>query len=225
MEQTSLAPLTKKDYLFSIASGLLIGLLMLPILKAAKPELYAKYAMIVLPFFLIGTPIGLFVAYLIGKKIKVVWQIGKFGVIGVLNTLVDLGSLALLTFLFRAYFHIDSTDTLFVLGASIVTVYSLYKASTFIIANVNSYFWNKYWTFEPNPEKKSHAQFIQFFAVSIIGFIINVLVASLVFKVIGAAAGFSVDQIGLLAGAAGSIVGLVWNFVGYKFIVFKEQSV
>jgi putative flippase GtrA len=224
MDQPSELKMTKKDYLFGIASGLLIGLLMLPILKAAKPELYAKFALIVLPFFLIGTPIGLFIANLIGRKIRVIWQIGKFGVIGILNTLVDLGSLALITFLFRAYFHIDSKDSLFMLGASVVTFYSLYKAITFIIANVNSYYWNKYWTFNPNPETKSHAQFIQFFAVSVIGFIINVLVASLVFKVIGAAAGLTTDQIGLLGGAAGSIVGLVWNFIGYKFIVFKEQT-
>lgn len=224
MEQTAELKMTKKDYLFGIASGLLIGLLVLPILKAAKPELYAKFALIVLPFFLIGTPLGLIVANLIGKKIRIVWQIGKFGVIGILNTLVDIGSLALITFLFRAYFQIDSKDSLFMLGATVVTVYSFYKAITFIIANVNSYYWNKYWTFQPNPEKKSHAQFIQFFAVSIIGFIINVLIASLIFKVIGATGGFSVDQTGLLAAAAGSIVGLVWNFIGYKFIVFKEQT-
>jgi len=224
METTPNPQLTMKDYYFGLASGLLIGLLMLPVLKAAKPELYAKYGIVVFLFFLIGTPIGLYITYLIGKKIKVIWQVGKFAVIGILNTLVDLGCLALITFLLRLYFHINSTDFLFALGTGMVTVYSLYKATTFIIANVNSYYWNKYWTFEPNPEKKSHAQFIQFFAVSIIGFIINVLVASLVFRVIGSAPGFSVDQMGLLGGAAGSIIGLVWNFIGYKFIVFKEQT-
>jgi len=55
--------------------------------------------------------------------------------------------------------------------------------------------------------------------VSIIGFIVNVVVASLVFKSV---AGFSAGQAGLLGAMVGSIAGLAWNFVGYKFIVFKK---
>jgi hypothetical protein len=31
----------------------------------------------------------------------------------------------------------------------------------------------------------------------------------------------SYDQWGLIGAGAGSIVGLAWNFVGYKFLVFK----
>lgn len=222
--QTENLSMTKKDYVFGIITGLLIGLLFLPTLKAAKPDLYAKFAILVVPFFLIGTPVGLVVANLISKKIRVIWQVAKFGVIGVLNTLVDIGSLALITFIFRAYFDINSTDAWLTLGATTVTVYSIYKATTFIIANVNSYYWNKFWTFTQTVEKKTHAQFLQFFAVSVIGFIINVLIASLIFKTLGTAGAFSTDQVGLLAAAAGSITGLVWNFIGYKFVVFKEQT-
>ena len=223
--QTETLVLSKKDYLFSIASGILIGLLMLPTLKAAKPSLYEQYSSFVLPFFIIGVPVGLYVAYIIGQKIRLIWQVGKFGVIGVLNTLVDIGSLALVTFLFRTYANIESKDVLLAVGASTITFYSAYKAGTFVIANVNSYFWNKYWTFNQNPDKKTQAQFFQFFAVSIIGFIINVLVATLIFKTLGTTSGLSLDQQGLLGAAAGSIVGLVWNFIGYKFIVFKEKTV
>ena len=212
--------MTKKDYILSIISGLLIGLLFLPVLKAVKPLLYAKFALIIVPFFLIATPIGLIVAFYIGKKISVIWQIGKFGVIGVLNTLVDWGVLALLTFLFKEYFQISSADLMFI-GLSF---YTLYKSISFIVANINSYYWNKYWTFASGVVTKTKVEYLQFFIVSIIGFIINVFVASFVFKSIHPVGGLNLDQWGIMGAAAGSIVGLAWNFIGYKFVVFKEDG-
>lgn len=210
----------KKDYIFGICAGLLIGLLTLPILKAIKPLLYARYALAVIPLFLVLTPLGLLTLYQISKKIAVVWQIGKFGVIGVLNTLVDWGVLALLTFLFRNYFQIESTNLIF----SGLTFYSLYKATSFIVANTNSYYWNKYWTFAAVVVKKTRAQFLQFFVVSLVGFLINVIIASYVFKSISPIGGLNLDQWGIIGAAIGSIAGLAWNFIGYKFIVFTPSS-
>ena len=219
MEVNSLT-LTRRDYFFSFAAGTLIGLLILPILKTAKPVVFESYALLVFFFFLIATPLGIIVANFIGRKIAAIWQIAKFGVIGVLNTLVDLGLLAAITFAFKQYFEINSSDL--VVTGFILTFYSLFKASSFIVANVNSYFWNKYWTFEANNSQKKPTEFIQFFVVSLIGLAINVLVASLFVK-LAPFGTINSDQIGLLGGAAGSISGLAWNFIGYKFIVFKKQ--
>ncbi|HRZ95418.1 MAG TPA: GtrA family protein [Candidatus Moranbacteria bacterium] len=208
--------MSKKDYSLSFIAGLFIGLLFLPVLYAAKPELYAKFSLFIIPFFIIAVPFGLAIAHLISRKITVVWQIGKFGVTGVLNVLVDMGVLSIMTFMFRAYFSIDSKTAIF--GAlSFLTFYSIFKSISFIVANINSYLWNKYWTFNQEGGKKT--EFVQFFIVSVVGFVINVLVASLVFKSIS---GFSADQAGLIGAAMGSIAGLVWNFLGYKFIVFKK---
>lgn len=202
-----------------VLAGLLIGLLFLPVLNAAKPDLYAKIAIGIIPFFLIGTPLGLYVANLISKKIAVVWQIAKFGVTGILNALVDLGILTILTFIFRTYFSIDSKSAI-ITGLSFLTFYSVYKSFSFIVANINSYYWNKYWTFHKEGGKNS--EFIQFFIVSIVGFIVNVLAASIVFKSIASSVGLSADQAGLIGAIVGSVAGLVWNFIGYKFIVFKK---
>ncbi|MBI5306288.1 GtrA family protein [Candidatus Wolfebacteria bacterium] len=213
--------MTKKDYVFGISAGFLIGLLLLPVLKALKPELYDKFYLIIVPLFLIMTPLGLIIANYIGRKISVVWQVGKFGVIGVLNTLVDWGVLASFIFLFRKYFQIESKDVLF-LG---ITFYSLYKAISFIVANVNSYYWNKYWTFASGAAKRTKAQFSQFFVVSILGFGINVGIASYIFKAINPVGGLNLDQWGIIGAAVGSIAGFAWNFIGYKFIVFKESAV
>lgn len=211
--------MTKKDVVFASGAGLLIGLLLLPVLKTAKPDLYEKLSLWIVPFFLIATPFGLTVAYYISKKIAVIWQIGKFGVTGVLNVLVDMGVLSLLIAFFRNSFQINATDAVF-MGLGFLTFYSLYKATSFVVANINSYLWNKYWTFNQSGENKTN--FIQFFLVSVFGFIINVAVASLVFYLANPTGDLKQGQWGLIGAAMGSIVGLVWNFVGYKFIVFKK---
>ncbi len=219
MNNTTGIRITKRDYEFAIVAGLLIGFLLLPVLSTAKPELYAKYAIAIVPFFFLATPLGLRIAFMIGKKVAIIYQIAKFGLIGVLNTLVDLGVLALVTLLFSAYFQISSTSIL--IGS--ITFYSLYKSISFIVANISSYFWNKYWTFEQGAKKQTKSEFVQFFAVSIIGFLINVFVASFVFKIIlGSMSTLTAGQLGLIGAAAGSVAGLAWNFIGYKLWVFKK---
>ncbi|HAM50079.1 MAG TPA: hypothetical protein DCP92_05055, partial [Nitrospiraceae bacterium] len=42
--------------------------------------------------------------------------------------------------------------------------------------------WNKYWTFAAQTTKKTETEFVQFFIVSLIGFVTNVLTASYIFK-------------------------------------------
>ncbi|MCX6762133.1 MAG: GtrA family protein [Candidatus Moranbacteria bacterium] len=211
--------MTKKDVTFAAGAGLLIGLLLMPTLAAAKPDLYAKLSLWLIPFFLVATPFGLTITYYISKKIAVFWQLGKFIVTGVLNVLVDMGVLSLLIYFFRTSLQIEAKDLVFA-GLAFLTFYSVYKAISFIIANINSYIWNKYWTFGQTGEKKT--EFLQFFLVSLVGFFINVAVASLVFHLGNPTGDLAQGQWGLIGAAMGSIVGLAWNFIGYKFFVFKK---
>ena len=208
-----------KDYWLGLIVGALIGLMFMPVLKMANAGLYMKLRLAILPFFLIGTPLGLIICHTISKKIAFMWQFGKFFVTGVMNVLVDFGTLAIATVLFRNFLNIHSTDVMLTVGAAI-TFYSLFKAISFTVSNINSYFWNKYWTFDKSGDKKS--EFVSFFTVSIIGFIINVVVASIVFGNIHPLGGMNYDQWALIGAASGSIAGLAWNFLGHKFIVFKS---
>jgi putative flippase GtrA len=210
--------LTKRDIYLGLLAGLIIGLIALPVLKAAQQSLFDQVAVFLVPFFLLAVPIGLVIASWISKKIAIVWQLSKFIVIGGMNTLLDLGVLSLVTFAFRSFFNIESKATIIFA----ITFYSLFKATSFIVANISSYYWNKYWTFQKDSSEEDGAKFIQFFLVSIVGFLINVVVASYVFKAIQPFAGMNSDQWGLIGAAAGAIVGLAWNFLGYKFIVFKK---
>ena len=70
MENTTGVRITKRDYQFSIAAGLLIGLLLLPVLKTASPSLFSKFALAIVPLFLLATPIGLRIAFFIGQKVQ-----------------------------------------------------------------------------------------------------------------------------------------------------------
>ena len=212
---------TRRDFYLGLLSGFLIGILALPIIITAKPDFPLSLAILVLPFFLIATPVGLIVAYWLSLKVKAVWQVAKFGVIGVLNTLVDLGVLAFLIYIFRNWAIIKPEDILLNITFATLTFYTLYKAISFIIANINSYFWNKYWTFSQKISDKTSGEFFQFLTVSIVGFLINVLVASFAFKHIQSS-GLTSDQWGLVSGVFGTFAGLAWNFIGYKFWVFKK---
>lgn len=213
---------SKKDYLFATVSGFLIGLLLMPTLETAKPSLYELLKFIIIPVFTVIVPVGLVIASWIGRRFSIIWQLAKFVVIGVLNTLVDIGALAyMLTLAAASTLPIAANDVAFSAGFAI-TFFTLYKSVSFIIANVNSYFWNKHWTFGAVTEKKTSEEFVQFFIVSLIGFVINVAMSSLIFASFHKLGGLSPEQWGLIGAAAGSISGLAWNFIGYKFIVFKK---
>ena len=136
---------------------------------------------------------------------------------------VDIGILTIVI-LVSKNFGVFAEDLIYS-GILTITFYSIYKGLSFIIANINSFYWNKYWTFsQKDPTQKSPAQFAQFFTVSLIGLLINVVVASLVFRSASPLGNLNPDQWGLIGAAAGSLTGMVWNFLGYKFIVFEKKA-
>jgi putative flippase GtrA len=208
--------MTKRDYSLSLVSGLLIGVLALPVLKMARTDLYSKVAFIIIPLSLIGIPAGLTICKVLSRRAPVIWEVGKFVVIGLLNTLADWGTLALLTASFREYLGVEPTYSIIPGIAS----YSLYKSTSFVVAVINSYYWSKYWTFLRPNIKRTRTDFLKFFIASAIGFGINVGVSTYVFSYIRPGS-FTIDQWGLIGAAFGTLFGLTWNFFAYKFMVFR----
>lgn len=149
--------------------------------------------------------LGLFAIYFISKKVIVLYQAAKFVQVGVLNTFIDLGVLNFLI-LFS--------------GIAEGLAFTIFASISFTAAVINSYYWNKYWTFKEK-ESAQAKEFAQFLFVSIIGLFINVGVASVIVNVVGAPEGVAPGvwaNVGKLIGIAFS---LIWNFIGYKFWVFK----
>ena len=217
-----------KDLIVSLVVGEIAAWLLLVLTKGIlSAATYQKYLSIIklLPIiFPIVCAVCLFIAYLIGKKIAIIYQIAKFVLIGGLNTLVDWGILTLLIFIFRSSFGILSADTWITVFSLTIAFYSLYKAISFVIAATNSYLWNKFWTFKRESTEKVGKEFLQFLIVTLIGFLINVGIASGIFKMISPLAGLNADQWAIGAAVVATAVSMIWNFIGYKFIVFEQKK-
>ncbi len=143
----------------------------------------------------------------LGRLVK---QFSKFVVVGLLNTTIDFAILNILTFL--------SGITQ---GAGVV----LLNTVSFTAATTNSYFLNKRWTFRDKATDKEEKKFFQFISISIVGAIINGTVVFLITtyaKPLFGSFGFT-DQLWVnIAKVFATGIALVWNFLGYKFIVFKK---
>lgn len=67
----------------------------------------------------------------------------KFGLIGVLNTLVDFA-----VFYVLDRWVIRDGPAVVLLGTAIAAGPYLSNAAAYVVANINSFFWNKFWTFQ-----------------------------------------------------------------------------
>jgi putative flippase GtrA len=151
--------------------------------------------------------IGVYGTFYVGRKRPVVFQFGKFITIGLSNTAIDFGILNLL---------------IFVTNIERGYLYSIFKAVSFMVAVTNSYLWNKFWTFKSHENKETRKEFIQFVAISGVGFGINVIVASFIVNVIGPVGEISPRLWANIGAFAAIVISVFWNFLGYKFIVFKN---
>ncbi len=141
------------------------------------------------------------------KKYPVIQQFSKFVVIGFINTGVD--------------FLVLNVE-MFLTGISKGPYMLVQNAISFSIATVNSYFFNKYWTFQDTSRKDPGKKFSQFLAVSIMGVVINSSVVFIITTYVPPMFGISSVLWANLAKAAATGVSLIWNFIGYKFWVFKK---
>jgi putative flippase GtrA len=100
--------------------------------------------------------------------------------------------------------------------------FSFFKIISFSCAAVNSYFWNKFWTFKKKETKVGTKEFSQFYLITGISLLLNVGIASLIVNSIGPQFGLT-EKIWANIGAFIGVLGaFIWNFLGYKFIVFKK---
>lgn len=201
--------ITKKDYFAISIIGFLFGLLLLPVLSNIKIPFFAlnfKNAFLLIIGFVIFANLALWLVSLLSRFIPVFLQVAKFAAVGGLNTLLDLGVLNVL---------------ILISGVATGYWYPMFKGISFVIANINSYFWNKHWTFGVS-DSANIKEFSQFLTVSIIGFGINVSIASLIVNIIGAPENISPERWANIGALSATIISLVWNFIGYKFFVFKK---
>lgn len=141
-------------------------------------------------------------------------QFGKFVIVGLINTGVDWLIFFLLQFL-----------NFFVLQRPLA------KAISFIIAAVNSFFLNSYWTFNKEFKNslagsdkaklsKGSIYFGRFFAVSLVGWVINTLVFTVAISVLPKLLPDRFINVGALTLASGA--GIIWNFFANKYWTYNK---
>ena len=198
-----------KDTRAGFLAAVLVGFLSYPTLHNIDfISAYGEPAAIIISFILsLLTVVGLFITKMLSRWWNTFWQLGKFVVTGGLNTFLDFAVLNLLMSL------TDITSGWW---------FSLFKATSFSIAVVNSYFWNKYWTFEAGSKKGT--EFMEFLLVSVVGIGVNVGAASFMVKYIQPLGGISAITWANISALAATALALLWNFLGYKFLVFRKKS-
>lgn len=147
--------------------------------------------------------LGMFVAYFIGRKSAIFWQFCRFVLVGVLNTSIDFGILNLLV-----------AATGITGGPSIIPL----NALAFSAAVTNSYFWNRRWVFA----SRHGGNFVLFLIITIIGIGINSAVVFLITTFVSPLAGLDRTLWVNVAKVLATGVSLVWDFTGYRLIVFKR---
>lgn len=206
-----------KDVGVAMFIGLLLGILFLPILRVSQSisiaEVLYNNSLLFVIGFIIASGIGMVAAYLISYFVSVVLQIARFVLVGGLNTILDLSVLSFVTFLLYQNFLIEATSGWPYAGA---------KSISFMIAAVNSFFWNKYWTFKKTDRSEEGKEFAKFLIIALIGFGLNVGLSTFIATKIGPQWGVGKELWGLLSAFIAVFASMVWNFLGLKLLVFKK---
>lgn len=167
---------------------------------------YKEYFIVILPFLFVAVLIA---SYYTSRITPVVYQFAKFILVGSLNFLIDMG---ILNFL------------IFYTGISAGPAQSAFKGFSFLVAVLNSFVWNKFWTFGHSKTHTISKEFFQFLVISIVGFFINIGVDYFFVNMLNPTFAMPVKSWAQFSAMIASIVALFWNFIGYKFIVFEVPN-
>ncbi len=136
--------------------------------------------------------------------IKFIQQFLRFGIVGVLNTLVDLGIFNIISLI---VFSNTPTTTEFIIS----------KSFSFLCAVILSFYLNKYFVFKSNTRNK----ILVFIIISCISLVINSFIGAMMFEYLSHS-NLSDLFVKNISAVAGSIAAMIVNFIGYKYIVFKK---
>lgn len=198
--------LSPRDLIFGAINGAFIGILA-PFIFSNLAVTLPVPILFFVPLLALLSSCGIAFGYVLSKVRPFFFQLAKFGLIGVTNTVVDLG-------IYNLFIYLSDVSS----GYMIV----VFKSFSVLAAIINSYVWNKFWSFEKKEVRNLGEEFTQFLMVSLIGLLLNVGITAFVVNIIGAPAGFTDKAWANIGGLTASILVLTWNFIGYKFFVFKK---
>lgn len=217
-----IATMKKIDYAIAGLIGFFAGIFAIPVLYnihyfsltlegfPVGIDLRNPFILLSLPWILaICAVMGLAVMGLLGRKSPFFIQFGKFAVVGVLNTAIDFGILNIISLITGV------TGGLVIGGINVPGV---------TIALTNAYFLNKFWVFRHRDNKGTFNDLPTFLLVSGLGVLGNsgiVIFATSYFSTAPGSASVWLN----IAKLCATVFSLVWNFLGYKLVVFKSSTI
>jgi putative flippase GtrA len=131
-------------------------------------------------------------------------QFGKFLTVGTLNTAIDFGTLNLLSWLTGIYG-----------GLRLAPI----NAAGVLLALTNSYLLNTHWTFQASARPRRALG--RFMLVSLIGVGLNTSLVVALTHAVTPPVGLTPQLWENVAKALATGGTLLWDFLGYKFLVFR----
>ena len=205
--------MVKKDFVFAAVIGLVTAAFASPLLYFANDRnLIVRgfgFEVSVLWLFVV-LPVAEYIGYIIASKlfshVLILRQLGRFGIVGVMNFCVD-------TSIVTIFAELRGIDP----ETSAIIPYLIFATS---VAIVNSYFWQRSWTFAEKAPP-SRKEFIGFVMITVLGIAINTTVTFILLSTFAKLFANNAQLISVAKiGATG--ISLFWNFLGYKFFVFKS---
>lgn len=149
----------------------------------------------------------LWLAFLIGRKLLFVFQGAKHLLVGAAATVVDLKIFEFLVWIFSLSFVVSP-------------IFS--KGVSFLFSTTIKYWGNKHWAFEHFEKENRLKEISQFFVVTIVGLALDVSAFFYFSNILGAQFNVPSALWTKLSVIFSAIVAALWNFLGYKFLVFKK---
>ena len=153
---------------------------------------------------------GVWFGDFLGARVKPFFsQFGRYAAAGFLSTAIDFSVLN-----FTSYLS----------GITAGVIVGWVNAPGFLFAVVNGYLWNKLWVFKDYDKEGLFHDFPKFFVVGIGGLIINsvLIIALTTYAPVSIIAAVGPSKWLNVAKFIANIAVLIWNFLGFKFIVFKK---
>jgi len=205
----------KKDILISVFVGIFTALVWISVLIRLHTlegfGLPDKSVWVLIVFVPVVYVLALYLAGWLSRRWSFFESFAKFVMVGFLNTGVDFA-------VFNFLMFVTGNDQP---GLGL----AVFKAIAFIVAVTNSYFWNKHWAFKAgSSDINKGEEFAKFFAVNVGAALINVGITSGITVAVSPQFGFSQVAWNNIAAVAATAFVLIWNFVGFKLIVFKKNA-
>lgn len=201
--------ITKIDFYIVSLVGFLTGVFAVP--TAINLGLRNAPLLIILPLvFPILFIIGLAAVSFLSRFVPPFAQFGKFAAVGLSSTAIDFGVLNILSLT-------TGITAGFILGGV--------NIPGFGVAVVSSYFWNKFWTFKAVGEVGEGGifqDFPKFLAVAIVGLVLNSSIVIFTTTYVPPFFGLNPQTHLNIAKVIATLLVLIWNFLGFKFLVFRK---